>query len=153
MNYQSRVTRLFRNIRHLNRQAPIFVFGIYNPVYVYFPQVAYINETVAKTNQITNQVIHQQHGMYFVSINKQLTDGQFKTVHSRKVLKKKATDSLTQGSNHSAADIDRLLDGQSSQSNKYLSNNDHFHPNLTGYKIMTNLLYKQMAQHITWIKE
>ncbi|PAK68642.1 hydrolase, partial [Staphylococcus haemolyticus] len=87
-----------------------------------------------------NQVIHQQHGMYFVSINKQLTDGQFKTVHSRKVLKKKATDSLTQGSNHSAADIDRLLDGQSSQSNKYLSNNDHFHPNLTGYKIMTNLL-------------
>lgn len=153
VNYQSRVTRLFRNIRHLNRQASIFVFGIYNPVYVYFPQVAYINETVAKTNQITNQVIHQQHGMYFVSINKQLTDGQFKTVHSRKVLKKKATDSFTQGSNHSAADIDRLLDGQSSQSNKYLSNNDHFHPNLTGYKIMTNLLYKQMAQHITWIKE
>lgn len=43
--YQTRVTRLFRNIRHLNRRAPIFVFGIYNPVYVYFPQASYIITT------------------------------------------------------------------------------------------------------------
>lgn len=152
-NYQTRVARLFRNIRQLNRQAPIFVFGIYNPVYVYFPQVAYINEAVTRTNQITNKVIKQQHGMYFVSINKQLTDGQFKTTNSRKVLKKKALQSIINGNDHSSSDINELLEGQPAQSNKYLSNDDHFHPNLKGYKIMTNLLYKQMADHINWIKE
>lgn len=151
--YQTRVTRLFRNIRHLNRQAPIFVFGIYNPVYVHFPQVSYINDTVIHTNQITSKVINQQHGMYFVSINKQLTDGQFKTAKSRKSLEEKAAASIIAEGHNSPADIEQLLDGQPAQSNKYLSNDDHFHPNLTGYKIMTNQLYKQMAAHITWLKE
>lgn len=151
--YRTKVTRLLRNIRQLNRQAPIFVFGIYNPVYVYFPQVGYINDAVVQTNKITNQAIHQEHGMYFVSINKQLTDGQFKTSHSRNVLKKKALQSIIGGDDHSGSDIAELLQGQPGQSNKYLSNDDHFHPNLKGYKIMTNLLYKQMADHISWIKE
>ena len=151
--YQARVTRLFRNIRHLNRRAPIFVFGIYNPVYVYFPQVNYINDTVAHTNQITNKVIHQQHRMYFVSINKPLTDGQFTTAKSRKTLEEKAAASIIAENHDSPADIEQLLSGQPAQSNKYLSNDDHFHPNLKGYQIMTNRLYSQMAKHISWLKE
>ncbi|WCJ51738.1 GDSL-type esterase/lipase family protein [Lentilactobacillus buchneri] len=149
--YQARVTRLFRNIRHLNRRAPIFVFGIYNPVYVYFPQVNYINDTVAHTNQITNKVIHQQHRMYFVSINKPLTDGQFTTAKSRKALEEKAAASIIAENHDSPADIEQLLSGQPAQSNKYLSNDDHFHPNLKGYQIMTNRLYSQMAKHISWL--
>jgi lysophospholipase L1-like esterase len=151
--YQQRVARLFRNIRRLNSRAPIFVFGIYNPVYVYFPQVSYINDTVAQTNQITKKVSQQQHGIYFVSINKQLTDGQFKTAKERKSLEKKAGASNFSGNQSSPADIERILNGQSAQSNQYLSNNDHFHPNLTGYKIMTDQLYQQMVKHTTWAKE
>lgn len=98
-------------------------------------------------------MIQQQHGMYFVSINKQLTDGQFTTAKSRKTLEEKAAASIIAENHDSPADIEQLLSGQPAQSNKYLSNDDHFHPKLKGYQIMTNRLYEQMAAHISWLKE
>ena len=36
ITYQAKVNRLMNDIRKENKKAPIYVFGIYNPIYVYF---------------------------------------------------------------------------------------------------------------------
>ncbi|NXZ97400.1 lipase, partial [Lactobacillus salivarius] len=38
------------------------------------------------------------------------------------------------------------------EKNDYLSEDDHFHPNLKGYKYMTNKLFDEMNRHKnTWL--
>ncbi|WP_243673903.1 GDSL-type esterase/lipase family protein [Lentilactobacillus kisonensis] len=149
-DYQKRVNRLFGNIRQLNHQAPIFVFGIYNPVYVYFPQVSFISQAVAENNSVTQAVVRRQSHMYFIPINKRMSDGQFTTTRSRQQLRKRST--VIGNKNYNAGEIEALLNGQTTQTNKYLSTADHFHPNEIGYQIMTNLLYKQLVKHTNWAK-
>ncbi len=148
--YSKRVTRLFNHIRQLNPHSPIFVFGIYNPVYVYFPQVSFISRAVAQNNSATQAVVNHQSRIYFIPINKRMSDGQFKTVQSRERLRKRAH--VIGNGHYNATQIEALLTGQTAQSNAYLSTDDHFHPNTKGYRIMTNLLYKQLVDHTDWAK-
>lgn len=149
--YQTRVSRLLTNIRRLNKRVHIFVFGIYNPVYVYFPQVSFINQAIQLNNRVTSRVVQAQSRTYFISINKKLSDGQYRTAKSREKLKQRASGigDQTLGANQ----LEKLLTGQGNTSNRYLSTEDHFHPNRTGYQIMTNLLYRKMCQHLSWLKE
>lgn len=149
--YKTRVASLLTNIRRINASAPIFVFGIYNPVYVYFPQVAFISHAISLNNQTTKQVVAANHRAYFISIDHQLSDGQYTTTKSRAKLKRQADPNS--GGSMTAGDLAKLLNGTGTESNRYLSNEDHFHPNKKGYQIMTNLLYQQMVRHIDWLKE
>lgn len=152
VTYQKRVSRLFRSIRYLNHSAPVFVFGIYNPVYVYFPQVSFIGTAIAHNNRITKQVIDRQKNMYFIPIDKKMSDGQYQTASARKRLRQRAV--IHDGNNRGAnAGIEGLLSNSKAEPNEYLSNTDHFHPNETGYQIMTDLLYRDMIKHTNWLKE
>lgn len=54
-SYQKRAGQLLTHLRQLNPRAPIFVFGIYNPMYVYFPQVSFISRAVFQNNQMTQK--------------------------------------------------------------------------------------------------
>src|SRR5699024_11412360 len=38
-NYQSNLQNLIGKVRSLNKKAPIFLFSVYNPFYVYFPNI------------------------------------------------------------------------------------------------------------------
>lgn len=149
--YQKRVTRLLESIRHLNKHVQLFVFGIYNPVYVYFPQVSFISRSIQVNNQITKRVVLGQSNVHFIPIDKKLSDGQYQTAQSRAKLRKQTT--VFNHSDMAAGELEKMLGGQSTESNKYLSDEDHFHPNKLGYGIMTNLLYKEMCQYLNWLKE
>lgn len=149
-SYRQRVSRLFTDIRKVNSHSPIFVFGIYNPVYVYFPQVSFISRAVAANNTVTKSVAQKHSQIYFIPINKPLSDGQYRTAKSRQRLRQRAAAIGNQSND--ANEIEALLNGNATQSNRYLSTEDHFHPNQTGYQIMTNLLYKQLSQHLDWVK-
>lgn len=150
-SYQKRVGQLLTHLRRLNPRAPIFVFGIYNPMYVYFPQVSFISRAVFQNNQMTQKVISTRSNVYFVSINQKLSDGQYQTAAARAKLKKQATDA---GTDHDdPAELKKTLGQNTGEVNHYLSTKDHFHPNKTGYKIMTNLLYQKMSQVLGWLKE
>ncbi len=149
-DYRLQIRRLLGHVRQLNARAPIFIFGIYNPVYVYFPQVSFIGHAITLNNQVTTKVAARTKQTYFISIDKQLSDGQYQTARSRAALRKKAV--TDDGGQTTANQLEMLLNGQSTVTNRYISTADHFHPNLRGYKIMTNLLYKSMQKHISWLK-
>ena len=90
--------------------------------------------------------------MYFIPIDKKMSDGQYQTASARKRLRQRAV--IHDGNNRGAnAGIEGLLSNSKAEPNEYLSNTDHFHPNETGYQIMTDLLYRDMIKHTNWLKE
>ena len=90
MQYQKKITNLLKDIRSLNSKAPVFVFGIYNPVYVYFPQVSFISWSVSTQNVSTQNIVESQSKMHFVSIDSQLSHGQFQSKAAQNSLLKKS---------------------------------------------------------------
>lgn len=53
--FQKRLTTLLTTIRKENPSAPIYVFGIYNPFYVYFPKMTAMTNSVTAWNQATQK--------------------------------------------------------------------------------------------------
>lgn len=143
--YQTKLTSLMHEIRHYNSKSPIFLYSIYNPVYVYFANVSLISKSVAQLNQVDQSVIKADGNTYFVDINHALSDGQYTTKAKRQKLLDK-----TKKVNQSSLDLSQyneVLNGQGKSANVYISNADHFHPNHKGYGIMTNHLYRVMMDH------
>lgn len=148
--YSHKLIKLINSIRKLNPNAPIFLFSIYNPVYVYFANVTELNKYIDQFNVVTKNTIHSYKRIYFMNINQKLSYGQYNTVNKRKKLIKK-DNSINTSKYKNAEDIEKkLLKGTSQELNIYLSSADHFHPNYKGYTQMTNLLYKTMQKHSLW---
>ena len=84
--YQTKLTSLMHEIRHYNSKSPIFLYSIYNPVYVYFANVSLISKSVAQLNQVDQSVIKADGNTYFVDINHALSDGQYTTKAKRQKL-------------------------------------------------------------------
>ncbi|MCY9806826.1 GDSL-type esterase/lipase family protein [Lentilactobacillus senioris] len=151
-DYQTHLQELLTNVRKLNPKANIYLFGIYNPLYVYFPQVNSLTQTVAKWNRTAQNTVSQNKRVYFIAIDDQLSNGQYKTVSQRAKLKMDSS-KVNASSTLDASSISTIFSGSGKEINNYLSNDDHFHPNHKGYQIMTNDLYKAMTSHENWLKE
>ena len=138
--YQNNLQTFLSHVRRINATAPIYVYGIYNPVYVYFPNVTNISQYVDKFNVITSNKVKQYRRMHFVDIH-ELTYGQFKTKEQRLKL---------ENSNKSIS-INPFnlieLDGSQGEINNYISPTDHFHPNDKGYNFMTSQLLRAMEKN------
>ena len=141
--YQEKVTRLMNDIRKENKKAPIYVFGIYNPIYVYFANVDVINQYVKKYNQLTSSIVFRSKKAHFVDITP-LSYGQYKS----KAQKEKLVESSDEVS-FNPLDILKL-DDTKGELNNYISPEDHFHPNNKGYNFMTDKLVTQLFRFNDW---
>lgn len=152
LKFEQHESQLLGEIRKLNVNAKIYVFGIYNPLYVYFPQVKNISKAVNQLNLTSEKVVKQPKDAYFISINKQLSHGQFNSSVEQQKLEKESRN-MNNANMLNSKSVSDIFSGSGKEINRYISNQDHFHPNNKGYQIMTNDLYQEMKQHENWLKE
>lgn len=142
-SYQQKLSSLIKDIRSYNSDAPIFIFGNYNPLYVHFADRSDFNADVKLFNAINANAAKKDGNAYFVNIF-DLTYGQFKTVAQRKKLVKEAASSNS--SSNSNAAMTAVLTGQKGVSNAWISTEDNYHPNNKGYNYMTTQLFNKMKK-------
>lgn len=149
--YQTKLQTLFSAVRKQNPDAPIFVFSIYNPIYVYFPQVKVINDSIARWNSITQQTISSYSPAYFVDINHLMSYGQYRTQAERDQLV--ASSKSINSKEVSQKQLLQIMNQKGHNKNHYISTDDNFHPNKYGYQAMTRQLFDKMKQHDSFIYE
>lgn len=116
-SYAKRLDKLLQFIREKNPTVPIYVLGIYNPFYLNFPDLADIHGVVDMWNQITETTVTAYPGVYFVPINDRLSKG-----------------------------LDQAISKPGGPLNALLSEEDSFHPNLTGYEIMKQAVMESIRE-------
>ncbi len=121
---QKRLATLLTTIRKENPTAPIYVFGIYNPFYVYFPKMtAMTNSVKAWNKQRKRPCSNLIARIMWISTVCYLMAKQQRIRLPLKEALKEAT---------------------SGDGNPLIFSQDHFHPNNAGYGQMTKQLMKQM---------
>lgn len=106
--YQERLGLLIEEARRQNPDLPIYILGVYNPFYLNFPDLTDMQLVIDQWNQASQETLSAYEGVYFVPINDLLYKG-----------------------------VDGQGGTQTGQ-NDALFDEDHFHPNLTGYRLMAN---------------
>lgn len=122
--YQKQLSELFDYIRTQNDHAQVYVLGIYNPFYLNFPDIVQMQTIIDKWNNASQSIVDQREKMYFVPINDLLYKGI------------KGNQGVTERDKKS-----------STIANDALFEEDHFHPNNTGYKIMSDAVAKAYKEH------
>lgn len=112
--FQKHLTSLLDDIRAENPTAPIYVYGIYNPFYVYFTNIKKMQASVVRWNDKTAKTLAARKDCYYVDINGVLSRGAKKAAQSKK------------------------------NSNTLIYGKDHFHPNNAGYVQMADQLWEVM---------
>ncbi|HEL9633381.1 TPA: SGNH/GDSL hydrolase family protein [Streptococcus suis] len=118
--YGRNLEKIVKRARQENADLPIYILGIYNPFYRSFPELTEMQTVVDKWNQTTKQITEKYKGVYFVEINDLLYKGL------------EGEMGLSQSS--------------SASTNNLLYEDDHFHPNNTGYEIMKKALLEKMYE-------
>ena len=123
--FQKHLTTLLTTIRKENATAPIYVFGIYNPFYVYFPKMTAMTNSVSAWNQATQKTLQGFQHVYYIDIDKVLSNGE--TVANK------------------ASAKEALKEATSGDGNPLIFSQDHFHPNNAGYAQMTKQLMTKLT--------
>ncbi len=126
--FQKNLLKLLHTLRKDNPDAPIYVFGIYNPFYVYFPKLTAMTTSVKTWNQATQQTLKKVNHAYYVDIDSVLTKG-----------------GTTTASKATKAKLKKAVAGDAS-ANPLIFTQDHFHPNNAGYAQMTQQLWRIMQK-------
>lgn len=142
--YQQKLQRLYRAIREVNPHAPIFVISVYNPYYVYFPNITTMNDAVTQWNRVTKQTLTKHPQTYFVNIQQTMSYGQYQTAAQRSSLVAR-TESANRGKTQQQ-EVVKVMKTKRNL-NQYISTGDNYHPNHRGYEKMAAALLKNMQQH------
>ncbi|MDA9470352.1 SGNH/GDSL hydrolase family protein [Enterococcus sp. 5H] len=135
-SYQKQVEKLLTEIRKYNADAPIYVLGIYNPFYLYFPEITDMQEIVNSWNAGTEEVVEAEHNAYFIPINDLLYKGSGDEV------------GIVSSEGTSSSSEDQSI------KNNALYEEDHFHPNNLGYQIMASTVRDKMVEtQDKWLKK
>lgn len=146
--YATSLQSLLTTVRKYNPDAPVFLISVYNPFFVYFPTLTQMQQYTDEWNEVAKDTLAKNDNMYFVDVNKQMSEGQYYG-KSKKQLKKNTEIDLN---DTSEAKLEQVL-SQDKEKNDYLSDEDNFHPNNKGYRYITSQLYKVMVEHKkTWIE-
>lgn len=149
--YRQNITQLIDDVREVNPHAQIYLFGIYNPVYVYFTNATMISSAVDQWNQVNRQVAESQPQTHFVNVNGTLSHGQYRSAGAQAKLKAE-----NKQNNQDFVDpgrVEKLLKTQNNkEKNAYLSTEDHFHPNKKGYNVMASKLSSEIQNNVNWRK-
>lgn len=136
VSYQKQVEKLLTEIRKYNADAPIYVLGIYNPFYLYFPEITDMQEIVDSWNDGTEEVVEAEHNAYFIPINDLLYKGSGDQV------------GIVSSEGTSSSSEDQSI------KNNALYEEDHFHPNNLGYQIMASTVRDKMVEtQDKWLKK
>ncbi|VHE32968.1 GDSL family lipase [Streptococcus pyogenes] len=127
--YQKRLRQIIELARKDNKDLPIFILGIYNPFYLNFPELTDMQKVIDDWNIKTKEVVGEYDRVYFVPINDLL----YKGINGQ------------EGIVHSSGDQITIV-------NDALFTGDHFHPNNTGYQIMSNAVMEKIKKHEKKIK-
>ena len=127
--YQKRLRQIVELARKDNKTLPIYIVGIYNPYYLNFPDMTEMQTIVDNWNQSTEEVCKEYDNVYFVPVNDLLYKG---------IDGKDGVTSSDDTSQSSKSSQDSLNDA--------LFEDDHFHPNNTGYQIMSDAILKRINQ-------
>lgn len=149
--YAAKLDKLFSNVRKYNTNAPIFLFSVYNPFYVYFANMSSITTAVSNWNQDTKQALSGYGPAYFVNVNNLMSHGQYTTKAQQQKLVKQAK--AANNSSVSQAEVTQIMSEKDHNLNEYISTADNFHPNHKGYEKMTDSLFKVMQTHQSWLEK
>lgn len=134
-SYQKQMTSLLDEIRKYNEEAPVYVLGIYNPFYLYFPEITEMQQIVTNWNEGTEAVVAEQEKMYFIPINDLLYKGVDGDV------------GITGSEEDDTGSEDAVT-------NNAIYEEDHFHPNNLGYQLMANAVRQKMIEtKDDWLKK
>ncbi|MCH4176649.1 MAG: SGNH/GDSL hydrolase family protein [Streptococcaceae bacterium] len=122
--YQKRLVTMIELIRKYNKDVPIYVLGIYNPFYLNFPEITTMQDVIDNWNDATETTVTENNA-YFVPIN----DVLYKGINGDEGV-------TSQDESNSSTSI----------TNDALFEEDHFHPNNTGYQIMANAIMSKIKQ-------
>ena len=123
--YQANLTKLLTTIRQLNSTAPIYVLGIYNPYYIYFPEITEMQTIIDQWNTRTQAVVEQEERMYSVPINDLIYQGIISDEEASEV-----------------PDADTLNELR----NNAIYEGDNFHPNYNGYQLIAKAFTNKMKE-------
>ena len=123
--YQANLTKLLTTIRQLNSTAPIYVLGIHNPYYIYFPEITEMQTIIDQWNTRTQVVVEQEERMYFVPINDLIYQGIISDEEASEV-----------------PDADTLNELR----NNAIYEGDNFHPNYNGYQLIAKAFTNKMKE-------
>ena len=127
-SYTANLKEIITKARKDNPHLPIYVVGIYNPLYLNFPELTSIQTAVDRWNETTEETIAQFDQVYFVPINDLL----YKGIDGK-------------------MGVSEISDGKTTVINDALYEEDSFHPNNTGYEKMKQaILEKINATKKTW---
>ncbi|AEJ23045.1 GDSL-type esterase/lipase family protein [Weissella koreensis] len=148
--YSDSLNELMNYIRSLNPDAPIFIFGNYNPLYVYLANRPDINQAVHLYNSINSETARENNNAYYVSVFNKLTYGQFQSKKQQAKLEKQSAASFTGTVDNKV--VKSTLNGPNKEKNEYITSSDHYHPNNKGYDQMSKALFKTVQkQKDEWI--
>ena len=129
VDYQKRLRQIIELARKENKTLPIYITGIYNPFYLNFPEMTEMQTIVDNWNRSTEEVSKEYDNVYFVPVNDLLYKG---------INGKGGVTSSDETSQPTKSSQDSLNDA--------LFEEDHFHPNNTGYQIMSDAILKRINQ-------
>lgn len=122
-DYQKRLIKIIKQARKDNDDLPIYVFGIYNPFYLNFPELTEFQTIVDNWNQATQATLEDFEQVYFIPINELLYKGLGEQ------------EGIVQSG-----------DSQKQGLNDVLYKEDNFHPNATGYEIMKRAVLEKISE-------
>ena len=128
--YEKNLKQIIELARKDNPDLPIYVVGIYNPLYLNFPDLTELQTLVDQWNQRTEVTLSAYQGVYFVPVN----------------------DLLYKGIDGKSGVTESEL-GKETVTNDALYDEDSFHPNHTGYEIIKEaVLEKIHATEKKWFE-
>ena len=128
--YEKNLKQIIELARKDNPDLPVYVVGIYNPLYLNFPDLTELQTLVDQWNQRTEETLSAYQGVYFVPIN----------------------DLFYKGIDGKSGVTESEL-GKETVTNDALYDEDSFHPNNTGYVIMKEaVLEKIHATERKWFE-
>lgn len=127
--YQERLRKILDLARKDNQDLSIFVLGIYNPFYLNFQELTEMQTVINDWNKKTQEVVDDYDHVYFVPINDLL----YKGVDGK--------EGIVQSTGEQTTIV-----------NDALFSGDHFHPNNTGYQIMSDAVMETIRKNGKEIK-
>lgn len=121
--YQKKLRQIIDLARRDQPDLPIYILGIYNPFYLNFPDMTEMQDIINNWNDATQTVTKEYKRVYFVPINDLL----YKGVDGQEGIVQTSGD-------------------QTTVVNDALFTGDHFHPNNTGYQIMSDAVMEKISE-------